>query len=82
MSEAIAEFETRQPRGEITLVVEGSSGAGEKQSDRSTGAGLELALKEMMDAGTSPSEASKRAASELGAKKKEAYALALKLAGK
>ena len=83
LSEAIAEFETRQPRGEITLVVEGSSGAkGEKESDRSTGAGLELALKEMMDAGTSPSEASKRAASELGAKKKEAYALALKLAGK
>jgi len=82
LSEAIAEFETRQPRGEITLVVEGSRGAGEKESDRSTGAGLELALKEMMDAGTSPSEASKRAASELGAKKKEAYALALKLAGK
>ena len=43
---------------------------------------MELALKEMMDAGTSPSEASKRAASELGANKKEAYALALKLAGK
>lgn len=82
LSEAIAEFETRQPRGEITLVVEGSRGAREKESDRSTGAGLELALKEMMDAGTSPSEASKRAASELGAKKKEAYALALKLAGK
>jgi hypothetical protein len=36
----------------------------------------------MMDAGTSPSEASKRASAELGAKKKEAYALALKLAGK
>ncbi len=50
--------------------------------NRSTGEGLEAALKEMMDAGTSPSEASKRAAAELGAKKKEAYALALKLAGK
>jgi len=86
LSEAVAEFESRQPRGEITLCVEGSGGddAGliVNGVNRSTGEGLEAALKEMMDAGTSPSEASKRAAAELGAKKKEAYALALKLAGK
>ena len=86
LSEAAAEFESRQPRGEITLCIEGSGGddAGliVNGVNRSTGEGLEAALKEMMDAGTSPSEASKRAAAELGAKKKEAYALALKLAGK
>ena len=86
LSEAVAEFESRQPRGEITLCIEGSGGddAGliVNGVNRSTGEGLEAALKEMMDAGTSPSEASKRAAAELGAKKKEAYALALKLAGK
>jgi hypothetical protein len=68
------------------LCIEGSGGddAGliVNGVNRSTGEGLEAALKEMMDAGTSPSEASKRAAAELGAKKKEAYALALKLAGK
>ena len=86
LSEAVAEFESRQPRGEITLCIEGSGGddAGliVNGVNRSTGEGLGAALKEMMDAGTSPSEASKRAAAELGAKKKEAYALALKLAGK
>jgi 16S rRNA (cytidine1402-2'-O)-methyltransferase len=86
LSEAVAEFKSRQPRGEITLCIEGSGGddAGliVNGVNRSTGEGLEAALKEMMDAGTSPSEASKRAAAELGAKKKEAYALALKLAGK
>jgi len=36
----------------------------------------------MLREGVSPSECSKRAAAELGAKRKEAYAIALRLAGK
>jgi hypothetical protein len=56
----------------------GGGGGGEA----STGEGLDRALREMLDDGESPSEASKRAVRELGAKRKEAYAAALRLAGK
>jgi hypothetical protein len=56
----------------------GGGGGGEA----STGEGLDRALREMLVDGESPSEASKRAVRELGAKRKEAYAAALRLAGK
>ena len=135
---AVAEFTSRKPRGEITLVVEtggGESGGettplpmrlprsrfppsslftraslltcaidrfdrgadrltdaftpriasragGDGGGEASTGEGLDRALREMLDDGESPSEASKRAVRELGAKRKEAYAAALRLAGK
>jgi hypothetical protein len=36
----------------------------------------------MLGEGVSPSQCSKRAVSELGAKRKEAYAIALRLTGK
>ena len=47
-----------------------------------SGARLEAEIAEMLRTGASPSDAARRAAKELGARKKEAYALALRLAGK
>lgn len=85
LDEAAAAFSARTPRGEITLVVEGAGedGAfGESRRIAATGDDLEVALAAMMSDGASPSEAARRAAGELGARKKEAYALALRLAGK
>ena len=84
LDEAAAEFSARTPRGEITLVVEGAGedGAFGESRAAATGDDLEAALASMMSDGASPSEAARRAAGELGARKKEAYALALKLAGK
>ena len=46
-----------------------------------SGDDLEAALADMLATGASPSDAARRAAKELGARK-EAYALALRLAGK
>jgi 16S rRNA (cytidine1402-2'-O)-methyltransferase len=89
---AAAEFTERKPRGEITLVIEGlGEGGGGGFGEGFGGAGmmkkvsgldLEQAIAAMLEDGVSPSEASKRAAGELGARKKEAYAIALRLAGK
>ena len=47
-----------------------------------SGDDLEAKLSEMLQSGATPSDAARRAAKELGARKKEAYALALRLAGK
>lgn len=86
LDDAAAEFTARTPRGEITLVVEGAGeeGAfgGSRAAAAATGDDLEAALAAMLSDGASPSEAARRAAGELGARKKEAYALALRLAGK
>jgi 16S rRNA (cytidine1402-2'-O)-methyltransferase len=83
LDDAAAEFSERKPRGEITLVIEGSGGGGfGAGAGGASGADLESAIAAMLKDGVSPSEASKRSATELGAKKKEAYAIALRLAGK
>lgn len=60
----------------------GEAGFGGGGRGRMTGEDLEAAIAAMLDEGVSPSEASKRAAGELGARKKEAYAIALRLSGK
>ena len=84
LDDAAAEFTARTPRGEITLVVEGAGEDGAFGGSRAaaTGDTLETAVAAMLSDGASPSEAARRAAGELGARKKEAYALALRLAGK
>ena len=97
LDEAAVEFTERKPRGEITLVVEGYDGPGSGfraggggaaaaaaawGGGGSSGVDLEREITAMLEDGVSPSEASKRAAAELGARKKEAYAIALRLAGK
>ena len=98
LDEAAAEFTERKPRGEITLVIEGYDGppgggsrgdwsaaaaeGGRGKKTANSGVDLEREIGAMLGDGVSPSEASKRAAAELGARKKEAYAIALRLAGK
>ncbi|EEH53933.1 uncharacterized protein MICPUCDRAFT_21165 [Micromonas pusilla CCMP1545] len=83
LADAVAEFTSRKPRGEITLVVETGGGeSGGETTPLPVRPRLDRALREMLDDGESPSEASKRAVRELGAKRKEAYAAALRLAGK
>ena len=89
LAEAAEEFTHRKPRGEITLVVAGvgpDGGFGEGDVSATNGAvsgdDLEAKLSEMLQSGATPSDAARRAAKELGARKKEAYALALRLAGK
>ena len=57
-------------------------GEGGADARKATGADLESAIAAMLEEGVSPSEASKRATTELGARKREAYAVALRLAGK
>jgi len=101
---AVAEFTARQPRGEITLVIEGrpdkktratistlseedGEDGGEAGAAGTAGTGdaasdLEAFVAAMLEGGVSPSESSKRAAAELGVRRKEAYAVALRLAGK
>ena len=85
LSGAVAEFSERKPRGEITLVVQGVGpnggfgGVGTSDMEEL----MESFLKKMiLDEGVSPSDAAKRVSKELGVRKKEAYVLALRLAGK
>ena len=91
LAEAAEAFTHRKPRGEITLVVagvgpDGGFGEGDVAANGAdgapSGADLEAEIAEMLRSGASPSDAARRAAKELGARKKEAYALALRLAGK
>jgi|TARA_B110000977_G_scaffold139994_1_gene177725 16S rRNA (cytidine1402-2'-O)-methyltransferase len=97
LSGAVAEFSERKPRGEITLVVQGVGpnggfgGVGTSETIANTfGTSaedmeelMESFLKKMiLDEGVSPSDAAKRVSKELGVRKKEAYVLALRLAGK
>ncbi|KAM0881827.1 hypothetical protein ACQ4PT_032696 [Festuca glaucescens] len=78
LGEANEAFATRQPKGEITLLIEGNSiSADETPSDDF----LEHELKEMMAEGHALSSAVKLVAEATSAKKKDVYALALRLFG-
>lgn len=82
---AVAEFSNRKPRGEITLVVQGVGNSGEFGVDTKTEISqdaLEETISTMLLDGVSPSECAKRCAKLLSVKKKQAYAVALRLAGK
>jgi len=90
LSEAKTEFERRAPRGEITMVIEGFHGEDgraytsadddeEDVSASSSSASVEDALRELLGAGVSPSEASRRVAKELGVRRRETYGVAQRL---
>lgn len=72
------------------MVIEGCGGGegggggsfGEAGTTKASEADLESAIAAMLEDGFSPSEASKRAVLQLRARRKEAYAIALRLAGK
>lgn len=79
LGEANEAFATRQPKGEITVLIEGNSiSIDETPSDDF----LEHELKELMAKGHALSTAVKLVAEATSAKKKDVYALALRLFGK
>ncbi|CAM6127613.1 unnamed protein product [Calypogeia fissa] len=77
LEEAKVEFEVRQPRGELTLIVEGfPEGAGTQQPTKEE---LMSRLEILMDAGKGPSEASKLVVEETSARRNVVYSLALEI---
>ncbi|KAG1334135.1 putative ribosomal RNA small subunit methyltransferase I [Cocos nucifera] len=79
LGEANKIFSTQQPRGEITLLIEGKAkSVAEVPSDDQ----LELELRELISNGHSISMAVKLVAEGTSAKRKHIYALALRLCGK
>ncbi|XP_008775433.2 ribosomal RNA small subunit methyltransferase I [Phoenix dactylifera] len=79
LGEANKIFSTQQPRGEITLLIEGKAkSVAEVPADDQ----LELELRELISNGHSISMAVKLVAEGTSAKRKHIYALALRLCGK
>jgi len=77
LSESLVEFKERGPRGEFTLVIEGSAG-GEKGED-ATDEEVLAVLKQLIEEGTAPSQAARQVAFDLNVNKKRVYALSLQL---
>eukprot|EP00850_Spirogloea_muscicola_P024014 SM000423S15725 [mRNA] locus=s423:889:2706:- [translate_table: standard] len=82
LAEAQAEFGQRNPRGEMTLVIEGldRDAAAKAEGGAADEQYLEALLAEHMAAGLAPSEASRVVAAETSAKRRAVYTLAIKLA--
>eukprot|EP00850_Spirogloea_muscicola_P019692 SM000196S05384 [mRNA] locus=s196:170523:173170:- [translate_table: standard] len=82
LAEAQAEFGQRNPRGEMTLVIEGLDrhAVAEAEGGAADEQYLEALLAEHMAAGLAPSEASRVVAAETSAKRRAVYTLAVKLA--
>ncbi|XP_073386864.1 uncharacterized protein [Physcomitrium patens] len=77
LQQARKEFEERNPRGEMTLVIEGLS---ESAADElPTEEDVKAELRALLDSGVSPSEASRQVVEGTGMRRKMVYALALKL---
>lgn len=72
---ALEEFSVRGPRGEFTLVIEGSNGAVAESSDEE----IVVALKRAIEEGVSPSQAARQVAVDLSVPKKRVYNLSLQL---
>ncbi|KFK36178.1 hypothetical protein AALP_AA4G088300 [Arabis alpina] len=79
LGEAKQEFLIRQPKGEITLLIEGKK---ETKAESPTESQLEEALRELISDGHSLSGAVKMVAEKTSMRRKEVYSLALKKFGK
>ena len=75
LKDALDEFRERGPRGEFTLVIEGSSGEVAESTDEE----IVAALKQAVDDGVSPSQAARQVATDLNVPKKRVYNLSLQL---
>lgn len=75
LGEALAEYQTREPKGEYTLVIAGATVVGQTVSE----ADLRQALQRLLADGLSRSQASKQLAQELNLPKREIYQLSLEL---
>ncbi|NNF26525.1 MAG: 16S rRNA (cytidine(1402)-2'-O)-methyltransferase [Gemmatimonadetes bacterium] len=69
VSEVIQVFETRPPRGEVTVVVEGGAAPGQKDG----GVDLDALAQAAIEAGLPPSAAAKRVARDSGVPRRAAY---------
>ncbi|KAI5058289.1 hypothetical protein GOP47_0026459 [Adiantum capillus-veneris] len=79
LEEAVAEFSSRVPRGEITLVIQGWQ---KDYSQEPTDEDIQLELEKAMANGFSMSEAAKLVTQKISVKKKRVYEIALKLPAK
>jgi 16S rRNA (cytidine1402-2'-O)-methyltransferase len=77
LSESLVEFKERGPRGEFTLVIEGSAGG--EQGEEATDEEVLAVLKQLIEEGTAPSQAARQVALDLNVNKKRVYALSLQL---
>ncbi|KAL2641391.1 hypothetical protein R1flu_008978 [Riccia fluitans] len=80
LDQTLTEFKSRSPRGEITLIIEGVPKASQDQLvDENE---LRSRLKSRLDAGMSPSEATKQVVLETSVRKNLVYPLALSMSQK
>ncbi|KAL3677946.1 hypothetical protein R1sor_020902 [Riccia sorocarpa] len=77
LDQALTEFKTRSARGEITLIIEGV--CKESQHQLVDEDELRSRLRSLLDAGKSPSEATKQVVLETSARKNLVYPLALSM---
>ena len=77
LCEALEEFTERGPRGEFTLVIEGSAGAA--AAPEATDDEIIEALRQAVAEGSSPSTASRQVAADMSVAKKRVYNLSLQL---
>jgi 16S rRNA (cytidine1402-2'-O)-methyltransferase len=72
---AVADYQTREPKGEYTIVIAGAIPIVASTSPEM----IRAALKDLLTQGISPSQASKQLAQELGIAKRDIYQISLEL---
>jgi 16S rRNA (cytidine1402-2'-O)-methyltransferase len=75
VGDAVADYQTREPKGEYTIVVAGATPIVTSTSAED----IRTALKTLLAQGISPSQASKQLAQELGISKRDIYQMSLEL---
>jgi 16S rRNA (cytidine1402-2'-O)-methyltransferase len=75
VSHAVAAYQTREPKGEYTIVIAGATPIVTTTSSED----IRIALKDLLAQGISPSQASKQLAQELGMSKRDIYQISLEL---
>ncbi len=76
IGDAIAQYQTQDPRGEFTLIIAGQTTARTVPTDDE----LRQALQDLIDQGISPSQASRQLAKTLDLSKRHLYQLSIELA--
>ncbi|CAI7854278.1 unnamed protein product [Closterium sp. NIES-54] len=82
LSEALAEFTARGPKGEFTLVIDGLPRKDLEASQQTGEEEVTAYLEKLIHDGTPPSQAARMAADALRVKRKQAYALALAISNR
>ncbi|CAI5517214.1 unnamed protein product [Closterium sp. Naga37s-1] len=82
LSEALAEYTARGPKGEFTLVIDGLPRKDLEASQQTGEEEVTAYLEKLIHVGTPPSQAARMAAETLRVKRKQAYALALAISNR